>query len=95
MKLVRPHLAAMYRAAKIRHRLAHAARELNADAMTTLTPREREVIHCGLTNREIAAALVVAPGTVRTHLEHIYEKLDVGSRMAALAKLRASLRAKT
>jgi DNA-binding CsgD family transcriptional regulator len=38
---------------------------------------------------------VVAPGTVRTHLEHIYEKLDVGSRTAALAKLRASLRAKT
>jgi DNA-binding NarL/FixJ family response regulator len=59
--------------------------------MATLTPREREVIHCvaeGLTNREIAAELVVEPSTVRKHLEHVYEKLGVGSRTAALARLR-------
>lgn len=47
------------------------------------------MIHCvadGLTNREIAAALVIAPGTVRTHLEQVYEKLAVGSTTAALAR---------
>jgi RNA polymerase sigma factor (sigma-70 family) len=91
MKLLQPQLVAMYRAAKIRHRLAHESKELDAEAMATLTPREREVIQCvaeGLTNREIAAELVVEPSTVRKHLEHVYEKLGVGSRTAALATLR-------
>ena len=94
MKLLQPHLAAMYRAAQIRQRLAQASKELDTEAMATLTAREREVIHCvadGLTNREIAAALVVEPSTVRKHLEHVYEKLGVGSRTAALAKLRQTL----
>jgi len=48
-------------------------------------------MHCvadGLTNHEIAAALVVELGTVRKHLEHVYEKLGVHSRTAALARLR-------
>jgi DNA-binding CsgD family transcriptional regulator len=42
----------------------------------------------GLSNAEIARVLVVEPSTVRKHLEHIYAKLGVGSRTAALAKLR-------
>jgi DNA-binding CsgD family transcriptional regulator len=91
LKILHPHLAAIYRSAKIRHRLARASKEFGEDATATLTPREREVISCvaeGLTNREIATTLVVAPSTVRKHLENIYEKLRVGSRTAALAKLR-------
>jgi RNA polymerase sigma factor (sigma-70 family) len=91
MKLLRPHLVAMYGAGKIRHRLAQASKELDTEAMAPLTPREREVIHCvaeGLTNREIAAELVVEPSTVRKHLKNVYEKLGVGSRTAALATLR-------
>ena len=91
MQLVRPHLAAAYRAAAVRRRLAKAAGELELGAMVELTPREQEVMRCvadGLSNAEIAQVLVVEPSTVRKHLENVYEKLGVRRRTAALAKLR-------
>lgn len=53
-----------------------------------LTSREAEVlqlVRSGLSNKEIAARLVVSTGTVRTHLENIFEKLGVHSRTAAIA----------
>ena len=48
-----------------------------------LSPREREVavlIARGLTNREIAAGLVVTERTAATHIEHILNKLGLRSR---------------
>lgn len=48
-----------------------------------LTEREVEVLRLlarGLSKKEIAKALVIAPGTVHTHTVHIYEKLDVSTR---------------
>jgi ATP/maltotriose-dependent transcriptional regulator MalT len=57
-----------------------------------VSEREREVLHlvaAGLSNQQIARRLVVTPGTVKKHLEHIYTKLDVHSRTAALAKARS------
>jgi DNA-binding CsgD family transcriptional regulator len=57
-----------------------------------LTVRELEVLDwvaCGKTNQEIAVLLVISPHTVRTHLEHVYEKLGVHSRTAALAAVSA------
>jgi non-specific serine/threonine protein kinase len=60
-----------------------------------LTQREREVLTQlarGLSNREIAEALVVSPKTVGRHLDNIYAKLGVSSRAAATAAaLRAGL----
>jgi non-specific serine/threonine protein kinase len=56
-----------------------------------LTPREREVLRLlaeGLTDREIAGALFVGPGTVRTHLTSIFGKLDAGTRTAAVTAAR-------
>ena len=53
-----------------------------------LTPREIEVLQLaagGDSVREIAAALVLSPGTVRTHLGAIYGKLGAKSRTAAVA----------
>lgn len=53
-----------------------------------LTPRERVVLAraaAGETNAVIAQALFVSPGTVRKHLEHIYDKLEVRTRTAAAA----------
>jgi DNA-binding CsgD family transcriptional regulator len=55
-----------------------------------LSTREREVlalVRDGLRNAEIAEALWVSPATVRKHLENIYEKLDVHTRTAAVARV--------
>lgn len=52
-------------------------------ALARLTPREREVtrwVVLGRTNRQIAAALVVSPETVKTHIRHALEKLGVRSK---------------
>jgi LuxR family maltose regulon positive regulatory protein len=54
-----------------------------------LTERELEVLRliaAGLSNREIAEELVVAVSTVKTHINHIYRKLDVESRIQAVTK---------
>lgn len=54
-----------------------------------LTRREREVLDAlagGDSNAEIAVRLSVSPGTVRKHLENIYEKLGVHTRTAAVAR---------
>jgi len=54
-----------------------------------LTQREIEVlllIAAGLSNQEIAEELVIAIGTVKRHINHIYAKLDVHSRIQAIAK---------
>jgi DNA-binding CsgD family transcriptional regulator len=53
-----------------------------------LTPREREVLRwlaAGKSTSEIARELWVTPATVSKHLHHIYRKLGVTSRTAALA----------
>lgn len=54
-----------------------------------LTKREHEVLallKSGKTNRQIAMALVIEESTVETHLDHIYRKLDVPNRTAAVVK---------
>lgn len=53
------------------------------------TDREIDVLHAlkdGLTNREIAERLVISTGTVRTHLENVFDKLGVHTRTAAVAR---------
>lgn len=60
-----------------------------ADLDESLTPREREVLALvarGYTNPRIARCLKMAPSTVRTHMEHILEKLGVRTRAAAAAR---------
>jgi predicted ATPase/DNA-binding CsgD family transcriptional regulator len=57
-----------------------------------LTAREREVLCLwarGLTTKAIAEALFISPATARTHVEHIYAKLDVGTRIEAADLARA------
>jgi DNA-binding CsgD family transcriptional regulator len=53
-----------------------------------LTPREAEVLALvarGLTNREIAAALVISVKTASVHVSHILRKLDAPNRLEAAA----------
>jgi LuxR family maltose regulon positive regulatory protein len=56
-----------------------------------LTERELEVLRLmalGRTNQQIAAQLVVAPGTIKAHTASIYRKLDVANRTEAVARAR-------
>ncbi len=61
----------------------------------TLTAREREVIQLaaeGHTTRKIAEILQLRPSTVKTHFEHVYDKLGTNDRVSAVAEcLRAGL----
>jgi DNA-binding NarL/FixJ family response regulator len=57
-----------------------------------LSDRETEVLRLvvtGATNREIAATLVIAEGTVRNHLTNILDKLEVSDRTQAAVKAKA------
>jgi DNA-binding NarL/FixJ family response regulator len=55
----------------------------------TLTERELEVLQLlafGYTNRDIGRRLFISPDTVKTHLEHIYQKLGASDRTSAVAE---------
>ncbi len=54
----------------------------------TLTPREVEILRLlagGASNRQIAARLVISEHTVKSHLYHIFRKMDVATRTEAAA----------
>jgi DNA-binding NarL/FixJ family response regulator len=54
----------------------------------TLSPRETEVlalISHGLDRQGVAEVLAISPATVKTHVEHVYAKLGVSDRAAAVA----------
>jgi DNA-binding NarL/FixJ family response regulator len=53
-----------------------------------LSPRESEILGLlaeGLANRQISKRLFISEATVKTHLVHVYDKLGVDSRTAAIA----------
>jgi DNA-binding NarL/FixJ family response regulator len=92
--LVKP-LDAAELSARMRRSLGRAARaagngHLRADVsqFDTLSRREREILVLladGQTETEIAAALVLSPKTVATHIQNLLRKLGVHSRTQAVA----------
>jgi DNA-binding CsgD family transcriptional regulator len=82
LTLLRPHLIAAYRTAERRRR-----------APAALTPRQVELLQyvaLGYTNTQVARRMGLSEGTVRTHLNHIYERLGVTSRTAAVTWMSSS-----
>ncbi len=58
-----------------------------SEVAKTLSAREIEIVQLlaqGLKNREIAKRLCIAEGTVKVHLYHVYDKLDVEGRLELL-----------
>ena len=58
-------------------------------AADTLTDRELQILQLvafGYTNRDVGQRLFISPDTVKTHLEHIYQKLGATDRTAAVAE---------
>ncbi|WP_328319731.1 response regulator transcription factor [Streptomyces sp. NBC_00388] len=69
-------------------RLVSRVRAPAARGHDALSTREREVLVLvarGTSNRDIARELFISEATVKTHLTHIYGKLDVKDRAAAVA----------
>src|SRR3954452_20482246 len=80
LQLLAPHFVLLYRRAA-----AWRARGVSP----LVTPRELEIlalVRAGKTNKEIARELWLSPHTVRTHLENAFEKLEVRTRTAAVAR---------
>ncbi|WP_112263021.1 response regulator [Lentzea terrae] len=62
--------------------------QVREPALEPLSARELEVLALvakGSTNRAVAAALFISEATVKTHLLHVYAKLGVSDRAAAVA----------
>jgi DNA-binding NarL/FixJ family response regulator len=60
------------------------------NVLAVLTDREREIMRLvseGLSNKEVARQLNISEGTIKVHLHHIYQKLEINNRtvLAALA----------
>ncbi|WP_416446061.1 response regulator [Leucobacter sp. HNU] len=69
-------------------RISERLRDRTRHPDDILTARELEVLALaasGLSNRELAEALVVSEATVKTHLHHAFTKLGAENRQAAIA----------
>jgi DNA-binding CsgD family transcriptional regulator len=78
LTLIRPHLQQAYHDAERRR-----------SPVSELTPRQWDLLHLiarGRTNIQIARQLGLSEGTVRTHLENIYSRLQVSNRTAAVVR---------
>ncbi len=74
-------------ARKVLNRFTPAAREAEERTKELLTEREMEVLKLatsGLSNQDIADRLSLSLRTVQAHLNHIFNKLEVGSRTEAV-----------
>ncbi len=78
LTLLRPHM-----------QLAYLDAERRRHPVPDLTPRHWDLLHliaAGHTNTQIARQLGLSEGTVRTHLENIYGRLEVSNRTAAIIR---------
>jgi ATP/maltotriose-dependent transcriptional regulator MalT len=72
----------------------NGAAQLDSSVGGAITARERDVLSMigqGHSNKRIARSLEISPETVKSHVKHIFSKLDVATRSAAVSRA-ASLR---
>ena len=80
----------------LRDQILRRAREValpapGADLVDPLTDRELEILSylpSRFTNTELAEHFYVSVNTIKTHMAHIYRKLDVANRNGAIARAR-------
>jgi two-component system nitrate/nitrite response regulator NarL len=76
-------------APEVQAALMQAVRDRRERPATVLSPREAEVLRFladGLSAPQIARELHLSPSTVKTHLQRLYERLEVSDRAAAVAE---------
>ena len=84
------HAAARGESVMSKHVMGKLMGRINNPALS-LTPREVEVLQLvgqGQSNRMIAKKLILTEATVKSHLGHIFSKLDVNNRTSAVAAAR-------
>jgi LuxR family maltose regulon positive regulatory protein len=90
--LLREHPAAAAPSSAVSPALRRPAPADQSGLIEALTPREQEILALlaqRLTNKEIAQTLSIAADTVKEHIRHLFGKLAVGDRRAAVAKAAA------
>ena len=73
------------------NQFAHIDKEADLDFMEDLTEKEKEIalmIADGLSNKEIAQHMKIAISTVKGHIHHIFEKVDVSDRVSLALKFK-------
>jgi DNA-binding CsgD family transcriptional regulator len=68
---------------------ARGERKRTRQGWAALTPTELQVVELigeGMTNQQIAERLIMGRATVKTHVEHIFAKLDINSRTQLAAQ---------
>jgi two-component system nitrate/nitrite response regulator NarL len=73
-----------------RLKLRQAQSDMADKTLTTLTDRERQIMRLvseGLSNKEIGRRLNISDGTIKVHLHHVFQKLEISNRtvLATLA----------
>jgi DNA-binding CsgD family transcriptional regulator len=90
LSVLRAPLTAALLRARRRQQAGQALTALTRYGLADLTEREAQILRLvadGRTNASIARALELSPRTVAKHLEHIYRKLEVSSRAAAVSRM--------
>ena len=85
---------ALYNYAQIHYPHNFDIDKLNQKLLSKLTPKEFEIlcdIYDGKTNQQLAETHFISRNTVKTHIKHLYDKLNVTSRVEAITWLRKIL----
>ena len=90
LSVLRAPLSAALLRARRRQQAGRVLTVIDRSGLADLTEREIQILRLvadGRTNASIAHALEVSPRTIAKHLEHIYRKLGVSSRAAAVSRM--------